>query len=99
MSASDEDSDFNGAILYNLTATVDPSDIHYFHINQDSGWISLRRPLDKAQYQLRASAVDRGVPQHTATVEVVIDVVDRANNPPIWQQSGMCIRVILILIT
>lgn len=86
VSASDEDSDMNGAIMYNLSATVDPSDIHYFHINSDSGWISLVRPLDKAQYQLRASAVDKGIPQHTATVEVVIDVVDRANNPPIWDQ-------------
>lgn len=26
------------------------------------------------------------MPQHRATVEVIIDVVDRANNPPIWDQ-------------
>lgn len=26
------------------------------------------------------------MPQHRATVEVLIDVVDRANNPPIWDQ-------------
>lgn len=77
----------NGSILYNLTATVDPSDLHYFQINQDSGWITLKRPLDKAQYQLRATAFDRGIPQHSATVDVIIDVVDRANNPPVWQSS------------
>ena len=47
--------------MYNLSATVDPSDIYYFHINPDSGWITLIRPLDKAQYQLRASAVDKGM--------------------------------------
>ncbi|XP_064467310.1 neural-cadherin-like isoform X1 [Ornithodoros turicata] len=86
VSASDEDADNNGAIVYNLTAPYDPSDVDYFSINPDSGWISLRKALDRDQYQLRAIALDKGVPQHQATVEVVIDVVDRANNPPIWDQ-------------
>uniref|UniRef100_T1DFT0 Putative cadherin n=1 Tax=Cupiennius salei TaxID=6928 RepID=T1DFT0_CUPSA len=86
VSASDEDADNNGAIVYNLTAPYDPSDLDYFEINPDSGWISLKKALDRDQYHLRAIALDKGMPQHRATVEVIIDVVDRANNPPIWDQ-------------
>ncbi|XP_067135660.1 neural-cadherin-like isoform X2 [Centruroides vittatus] len=86
VSASDEDADNNGAIIYNLTAPYDPSDLEYFEINPDSGWVSLKKALDRAQYHLRAVALDKGIPQHRATVEVIIDVVDRANNPPIWDQ-------------
>jgi hypothetical protein len=86
VSASDDDADNNGAILYNLTAPGDPSDLDYFTINPDSGWVILKRPLDRDQYHLRAVATDRGIPHHKATVEVLIDVVDRANNPPIWDQ-------------
>ena len=83
----------NGAITYNISATSDPSDIHYFTINPDSGWISLKRPLDKAQYQLRAVAQDKGLPVHSAFVEIVIDVVDRANNPPQWDSNGEYIYI------
>lgn len=42
--------------------------------------------FQRDQYHLRAIALDKGIPQHRATVEVIIDVVDRANNPPIWDQ-------------
>ncbi|CAG2162865.1 unnamed protein product, partial [Oppiella nova] len=86
VSASDEDADNNGAITYNLTAPNERSDIDYFAINPESGWIMLKRPLDRDQYHLRAVANDNGYPQHKASVEIVIDVVDRANNPPIWDQ-------------
>ncbi|KAL3198853.1 hypothetical protein MRX96_044206 [Rhipicephalus microplus] len=67
VSASDEDADNNGAIVYNLTAPYDPDHLAYFSINPDSGWISLQKALDRDQYQLRAIALDKGVPQHQAT--------------------------------
>lgn len=37
-------------------------------------------------YKLEAVAMDRGFPPLSRTVEVQIDVVDRANNPPVWDQ-------------
>ena len=46
VSASDEDADNNGAIRYSLTAPGDPSDLDYFDIQPESGWIYLTRPLD-----------------------------------------------------
>ncbi|GFV49377.1 neural-cadherin [Trichonephila clavipes] len=48
--------------------------------------VGFKKKLDRDQYHLRAIALDKGLPQHRATVEVIIDVVDRANNPPIWDQ-------------
>lgn len=32
-------------------------------------------------------AQDKGYPALSRTVEVQIDVVDRANNPPVWDQN------------
>jgi len=49
VSASDEDADNNGAIRYSLTAPKDPSDIDYFDIHPESGWIYLRKPLDVSE--------------------------------------------------
>ena len=46
VSASDEDADNNGAIRYSLTAPYDPSDLKYFDIHAESGWIFLKKPLD-----------------------------------------------------
>ncbi|KPL94053.1 neural-cadherin-like protein [Sarcoptes scabiei] len=86
VSASDEDADMNGIITYNLTALDRHSDLSYFNINHESGWISLARPLEGEHYSMRAIATDNGRPQHRATVDISIDVVDRANNPPIWDK-------------
>ena len=46
VSASDEDADNNGAIIYSLTAPSDPRDLDYFDIQPESGWIFLRKALD-----------------------------------------------------
>lgn len=46
VSASDEDADNNGAIVYTLSAPYNPGDIDYFEIQPESGWIVLKKPLD-----------------------------------------------------
>ena len=48
VSASDEDADNNGAIVYNLTA-YNSHDLEYFTILPESGWIVLTKPLDVSQ--------------------------------------------------
>ncbi|XP_022238578.1 neural-cadherin-like [Limulus polyphemus] len=86
MSASDEDADNNGAVVYNLTSSHNPLDLSYFTVNPDSGWVILQKPLDRQQYNLRAVALDKGKPQNKATVELTIEVVNRNSNPPVWDQ-------------
>uniref|UniRef100_T1J876 Cadherin domain-containing protein n=1 Tax=Strigamia maritima TaxID=126957 RepID=T1J876_STRMM len=87
VSASDEDADNNGAIVYNLSFPYDIKDMEYFDINPDSGWIILKKPLDKEGYAFQAIAQDKGVPPLSKAVDVTIEVVDRANNPPVWDQT------------
>uniref|UniRef100_A0A6B2E6C1 Putative cadherin egf lag seven-pass g-type receptor n=1 Tax=Phlebotomus kandelakii TaxID=1109342 RepID=A0A6B2E6C1_9DIPT len=87
VSASDEDADNNGAIVYSLSAPYNPQDLEYFEIQPESGWIVLKKPLDRETYKLEAMAQDKGYPPLSRTVEVQIDVVDRANNPPVWDHN------------
>ncbi|XP_050530665.1 neural-cadherin isoform X3 [Daktulosphaira vitifoliae] len=84
VSASDEDADNNGAIVYTLSAPYPGDDLDYFEIQPESGWIVLKKPLDRETYKLEATAQDKGYPPLSRSVEVQIDVVDRANNPPVW---------------
>lgn len=51
VSASDEDADNNGAIVYNLTA-YNSQDLEYFTILPESGWIVLIKPLDVSVQKL-----------------------------------------------
>lgn len=46
VSASDEDADNNGAIVYTLNAGSNAADLEYFEIQPESGWIVLKKPLD-----------------------------------------------------
>lgn len=46
VSASDEDADNNGAIVYSLTAPYPGDDLDYFEIQPESGWIVLKKALD-----------------------------------------------------
>ncbi|XP_017854374.1 neural-cadherin isoform X5 [Drosophila busckii] len=91
VSASDEDADNNGAIVYSLSAPFNPNDLEYFDIQAESGWIVLKKPLDgcypRDRYRLRVRASDRGDPPSYADVDVELDVVDRNNKPPIWDKS------------
>uniref|UniRef100_A0A182NBN7 Cadherin domain-containing protein n=1 Tax=Anopheles dirus TaxID=7168 RepID=A0A182NBN7_9DIPT len=87
VSASDEDADNNGAIVYTLSAPHSPNDLDYFEIQPESGWIVLKKPLDRERYRLKVYASDKGDPPSTADVDVELDVVDRNNKPPIWDRT------------
>lgn len=93
VSASDEDVDLNGAITYILAPGDRRDDLDYFAISPETGWITLRKPLDRDSYRLRAIARDQSPPYYNASVEVILDVVDRANSPPQWDQSVYVKRV------
>ncbi|XP_068904349.1 neural-cadherin isoform X3 [Tenebrio molitor] len=84
VSASDEDADNNGAIVYTLNAGSNSADLEYFEIQPESGWIVLKKALDRDRYRLRVRASDRGEPPSYADVDVELDVVDRNNKPPLW---------------
>ncbi|XP_018570948.1 neural-cadherin [Anoplophora glabripennis] len=87
VSASDEDADNNGAIVYTLNAGSNAADLEYFEIQPESGWIVLKKPLDRDRYRLRVRASDRGTPPSYADVDIELDVVDRNNKPPLWDDA------------
>lgn len=43
--------------------------------------------IQRETYKLEATAQDKGYPPLSRSVEVQIDVVDRANNPPVWDHA------------
>lgn len=45
------------------------------------------KTIQRETYKLEAMAQDKGYPPLSRTVEVQIDVVDRANNPPVWDST------------
>ena len=44
-------------------------------------------PFKRAKFTIRVRASDRGNPPLHADVEVELDVVDRNNKPPVWDQQ------------
>ena len=88
VSALDEDADNNGAIRYSLAAPFQRDDLKYFDIQPESGWIYLKRPLDRAQFKFHVKASDSGDPALEADVEVALVVVDRNNKSPIWDNQN-----------
>lgn len=87
VSASDEDADNNGAITYSLSSPNNDQGLEYFEIQPESGWIVLKKPLDRDSYRLRVRASDRGMQVLHADVDVELDVVDRNNKPPVWDAN------------
>lgn len=47
----------------------------------------MARANQRETYKLEATAQDKGYPPLSRSVEVQIDVVDRANNPPVWDHT------------
>ena len=50
VSASDEDADNNGAIMYSLSSPNNDQGLDYFEIQPESGWIVLKKPLDVSNF-------------------------------------------------
>lgn len=63
VSASDEDADNNGAIVYTLSAPYNPNDLEYFEIQPESGWIVLKKPLDVSHFD----------PFHLCSISYILD--------------------------
>ncbi|XP_077575888.1 protocadherin Fat 1a [Stigmatopora nigra] len=85
LQADDTDSGPNGEVSYSLSDSADG----WFAIDENSGVLSLAKPLDreaKALYELEARAVDRGEPRLRATCRVLISVLDINDNPPVFER-------------
>uniref|UniRef100_A0A1I8PJD7 Cadherin-related tumor suppressor n=1 Tax=Stomoxys calcitrans TaxID=35570 RepID=A0A1I8PJD7_STOCA len=79
--AHDRDSGDNGEISYRLLNDYDG----IFEIDSDSGEIFTTMRLDREElshYELTVEAVDQGMPQLTGTATVLLNLMDKNDNPP-----------------
>ncbi|KAL4001658.1 Cadherin domain family protein [Acanthocheilonema viteae] len=78
--ASDPDSGENGQIHY----TVLDSDL--FEIDSDTGILNFHENFDCSleEYRFRVRAEDSGIPPQSSTVDVIAEIIDGNNRPPIF---------------
>eukprot|EP00795_Rhopilema_esculentum_P000945 gene945-10708_t len=79
--ATDMDAGSNAKIIYRLEANS------HFEINSETGWISTKAEIDREQwslYKLSISADNIVWPFHSDTANVVIDVNDINDCPPVF---------------
>ncbi|XP_066574333.1 protocadherin Fat 1a isoform X3 [Amia ocellicauda] len=85
LQATDLDIGTNSDVFYSFVDSADGQ----FSIDEQSGIISLEKPLDRevqAVYMLRARATDYGSPRRLSTVCIVsVSVLDINDNPPVFE--------------
>lgn len=94
VSASDRDSGPNSRVSYTFQGG-DDGDGDFF-IEPYSGIIRTARKLDRenvATYNLKAFAVDKGVPPLKAAVDIQVTVLDVNDNAPVFERDEMYIYV------
>ncbi|KAM3859079.1 cadherin EGF LAG seven-pass G-type receptor 1 [Diretmus argenteus] len=94
ISASDRDSGSNGRLSYTFQGGDDGEGD--FHIEPYSGIIRTARKLDRENvpvYNLKAFAVDKGVPPLKAAVVIHISVQDINDNAPVFEKDELFIDV------
>lgn len=91
ISATDEDSDQNGIVVYNIERG---DRLNQFSIDNFLGEIYVNNHLDRetiSSYALEVRACDNGVPQLCSYVQVSIDILDINDNPPLFKNSNYSI--------
>ncbi|GAV03230.1 hypothetical protein RvY_13685-2 [Ramazzottius varieornatus] len=87
--ATDDDVGDNARVKYSIL--VDQNfDYQTFKIDEDSGWVTLAKTLDRErqkQYVLLVDAHDMGVPQRNTMQRFVIRVKDINDNEPVFQAA------------
>lgn len=88
--ASDADAGLNGRVLYTFEGGDDGAGS--FTIDPTSGVIRTARPLDResvAKYSLIAVAKDKGAPEKSSSVLIIVDVEDINDNPPTFDTDRL----------
>jgi len=94
--ALDRDSDINSRLRYAISAD-NSDDVSLFQIDSTSGQITLRSLLDReisARHQFSILASDAGTPSRSASMTVVVTVLDVNDNRPVFNSDGYSFRVL-----
>ena len=88
--ATDRDQNLNGRIMYTFDGGNDGDGA--FVVDVYSGIVRTNRPLDRETvpyYELVALALDRGTPQLSSTVPIIVEVGDINDNPPKFESKQL----------
>lgn len=91
--ASDADEEHNGEIRYGIPTG---NGAHNFEINPITGKLVLIKLLDfetSPLYTLTIAAYDQGIPSRSASVPLLIRVVDENDNPPVITSNSLIAQV------
>ena len=94
LSANDSDSGINAAVTYSIVSTS-PEHV-VFSVNPSTGVILTSSILDaenQSRYEISVTAMDRGSPPLSTNALVVILVTDVNDNPPIFRESLITMRL------
>ncbi|XP_078098403.1 cadherin EGF LAG seven-pass G-type receptor 2 isoform X5 [Mustelus asterias] len=94
ISATDRDSGLNGRVFYTFQGGDDGDGD--FIIETTSGIVRTLRRLDRENvqiYNLKAFAVDKGIPAMRTPIEVQVAVLDVNDNPPVFEKDEFDIFV------
>ncbi|KAI1890773.1 hypothetical protein AGOR_G00157070 [Albula goreensis] len=94
VSATDRDSGLNGRVYYTFQGGEDGDGD--FIIESTSGIVRTLRRLDRENvplYNLRAFAVDKGLPALKTPVDIQVAVLDVNDNPPVFERDEFDIFV------
>jgi len=81
--ARDQDSGGNAVLTYSTPGDVE----RHFELDRASGHITLRSPLDaesSLEHRINIVAQDSGTPPRSATMSLVVSVLDANDNPPVF---------------
>ena len=87
VSATDKDCTVNGEVTYSF---INSSTYNLFNIHQTTGDVSSLEPLDREEreyYQFTVLATDGGMPRHTVSTTVLLQILDLNDNPPIFSEA------------
>ncbi|XP_018093713.1 cadherin-like protein 26 isoform X2 [Xenopus laevis] len=92
--AYDKDDHFspNSLVHYTILSQVPTDPDVEFTVHKEKGFISFKGCLDYVRnkhYKLKFEAKDNGVAiQQRSQCEVIINIIDRNNNPPFWESES-----------
>ena len=78
-----------------FSLSLTPS-LFYPQISPETPEIPQFSQIQRASYTLEAIAEDRGSPSLSRTVEVQVEVVDRSNKPPVWDNLERISRAVYV---
>ncbi|MGH0130280.1 UNVERIFIED_CONTAM: hypothetical protein FKN15_057040 [Acipenser sinensis] len=91
--ASDQDSGFNGKLVYVI---FDGSEDGTFIVDMDTGDLKVHAPLDRETtgfYILNITVYDLGTPQKSSWKLLAVNIIDANDNPPRFDQSSYFLTV------